>query len=211
MIAEALYTAYAQKPGSQHIASLHACRGLEKLVLRHRPPRVLEIGAGIGTLTDLLLSALPDVHLTTTEDNSFCLEQLKANLKDRLARVRIVQSPEDVAGELFDLVVVDGGLDTVSVLQFVAPHGIVFVEGFRSAQRELLETGSRRFARTNIRAMHRGGSPSGATAWGGAYWVFQFEPTMVERASFALRHLWDGLLVTKRRVFHDAIHERSHG
>lgn len=204
MLADTLYATYARKPGSQHIASLNACRGLEELVRRYHPRRVLEIGSGIGTLTDLLTQTLdPDAALTTVEDHPFCLEQMTLNLGPRLFRALVVHDLGAIQGEIFDLVIVDGGRSDGSAMPFVAHRGLVFVEGFRGDQRKFLEVSTRSHTLMNIRAMHRGFSSRGAADWGGAYWVYRFEPTLVERARFSLRYLWDGVLVGKRRLLHD--------
>jgi hypothetical protein len=200
MIADSLYEAYAQKPGSQHIASLNACRGLEHLVYRYNPQRVLEIGSGIGTLTDLLTQTLdPKALLVTVESDPFCLEQMSLNLGSRLSRVVRVPDLDSVEEQDFDLVIVDGGRSDVSVTPFVARRGLVFVEGFRGDQRDSIEKSGRPYAATNVRAMHRGGSPSGVSEWGGAYWVYRLEPTSVERIRFVLHHFWNGPMVSKRR------------
>jgi Predicted O-methyltransferase len=170
MIADTVYATYAQKPGSEHIASLDACRGLEQLVRRHRPRRVLEVGSGIGTLTDLLAQTLdPDAVLVSLEDNPYCLEQRRLNLGPRLGRASLLPDLGALKREIFDLVVVDGGLADASVVPFVAHRGLVFVEGFRGAQRQFLKASGRPCACVNIRAMHRGGSSYGLDAWGGAY------------------------------------------
>jgi protein-L-isoaspartate O-methyltransferase len=201
MIAQTLQPAYAMKPGSQHIASLHACAGLEKLIQQYRPKRVLELGAGIGTLTDLLIESLtPDAVIVTVEDHPYCLEQMRNNLGRRLTRVTLVHDLDAVERDGFDLVVVDGGRADISVVPFVASRGFVFVEGFRGEQRKFIEESRRPYAFANVRAMHRGGSVHGSHEWGGAYWVYRFEPTLVERTRFALLHVWKSLLVTKRRA-----------
>jgi hypothetical protein len=206
MIADTIHREYSVKPGSQHIASLHACRGLEQLIGRYPPKRVLELGAGIGTLTDLMLQILPaDTVLVTLEDHSYCLEQMRANVGSPLLRATLVSNYDEIGPTDFDLVVVDGGRADASVMPFVAPKGLVFVEGFRAEQRKFLEDGSRAYAAMNVRAMDRGGSLHGPNRWGGAYWVYRFEPTLIERARFATRHSWDSLLVTRRRALKGVI------
>ena len=35
--------------------------------------------------------------------------------------------------------------------------------------------------------------------WSGGYWLYRFEPSLAERLVFPFQHLWNSLLVTKRR------------
>ena len=141
-LAKSVYDAFSQKPGAQHIASEFALAHLSALVNRVRPEAVLEFGAGIGTITYFLLNHPAKIgHVTTTEGNAFCLEQLAANI------------PTEYSGR-YDIVVDDGALATekwpykiVIVDSSVSRRGYgfldrgmtCFVEGKRLANRQEIE------------------------------------------------------------------------
>ena len=72
---------YAKKEGSDHIASETALSYLSYCVRVYKPRIVLECGAGIGMITDALLSHDCKVEkVVAVEDNDFCLRALKKNL-----------------------------------------------------------------------------------------------------------------------------------
>jgi len=53
---------------------------------------VLEFGAGIGTITYLLLSVRPEPNLIAVDANEFCLEQLERNIPDEFrSRLKITR------------------------------------------------------------------------------------------------------------------------
>lgn len=111
-LARALHAEFSEKPGSKHIASVYALAGLSSLLNRTKPTRVLEIGAGIGTLTRLLMSHPVGIErLVTLETNDFCYEQLRKNLPIEAApHVEIVRSMDELGAlqEHFELIVLDG-------------------------------------------------------------------------------------------------------
>lgn len=196
---------FKARPGSEFIASADAIAGLQRLICTRRPRSVLEIGSGIGTLTFTILDAyralgVKDYRMVTVEGNAFCVSQLRMNLANEPRPPHVVDDVGAIAGEQFDLVIVDGGNeDDTRFLDFVAPRGMVFVEGYRAPQRSHIARSGRRYASANIRSLqqnhHR---PS--SVWGGAYWLYKFEPTLVERLTYARMYVWDGMLVTKRRA-----------
>ena len=136
--AKSVYDEFSKKPGAQHIASEFALAYLSAVLNKVTPDSVLEFGAGIGTITYFLMKHPANIgHVTTTENNPFCPEQVAANI------------PEEFSGR-YDLVVDDGTLvsgqrsyDLVIVDDPVSPsgyayldHGMTcFVEGVRSVNR----------------------------------------------------------------------------
>ena len=99
-----------------------------------------------------------------------------------------------------DLVIIDGGQSgDARFLDFVPEGGVVFVEGFRVAQRDLIRASGRRFAAANVRFVNWHRLADGGECWGGAYWVYKFEPGISDRFVLGLKHFWRGLAVTKRR------------
>ena len=181
-----IYNHFKQRPGSQHIATANAVDGLIKWLDRKKPQRILEIGAGIGTMTHAILNYvenhakdLNDPVFTSVEDNDFCLEQLEKNLGQRLDKVRLVNDLSDVqhSSEQFDFLIVDGGKpEDGRFASLVAERGVVFIEANRLEQRRHIDKLNRPYAYTNFyqAQLDSEGRP-------GSYHVFQFEPTTTER------------------------------
>jgi predicted O-methyltransferase YrrM len=84
ILAREIYNRYKAKPGSEHIATETALVYLSACLREFRPGVVLECGAGIGTITDLVLSHPCRVErVISTEHNEFCLAALARNLQHR--------------------------------------------------------------------------------------------------------------------------------
>ena len=91
--AKSVYDEFLQKPGARHIASKCAPAYLSAVLNKVKPRSVLKFGAGIGTITYFLMKHPANIgHVTTTENNPFCLEQFAANI------------PEEFSGR-YDLIV----------------------------------------------------------------------------------------------------------
>jgi 16S rRNA A1518/A1519 N6-dimethyltransferase RsmA/KsgA/DIM1 with predicted DNA glycosylase/AP lyase activity len=95
-----IYRHFKQLPGSQYMATEKAIKGLVKWLKKRRPKTMLEVGAGIGTLTFASVGALSECcegdgassyRLISIEDNSFCLSALKQNLKDHWGRFELIR------------------------------------------------------------------------------------------------------------------------
>lgn len=128
-----VHRCFASARGADHIATLSALSWLSAVVRLVQPRRVLEMGAGIGTLTRLLLS-YPVEQVVATEQNEMCLNLLHANLAQD-ARLRVVTSPAELAplGFEADLIVSDGGFyaDSDEEFRCARLNTLVFVEGDR--------------------------------------------------------------------------------
>ena len=138
-LAKEVYDEYAVKPGAQHIASEFALTHLSALIVATKPQSVIEMGAGIGTMTDFLLrhpAAIPLV--TTVEDNEFCLGELAKNISaDYGPRYELLTDREQLrdSDQRFDLVIVDG--DSGPVAYALLNEGACcFVEGDRNPVRD---------------------------------------------------------------------------
>lgn len=75
----------------------------------------------------------------TVENNKFCIEQLKKNLKDFEGKYIIVNDTSELGlqGNQFDLIVIDAGGDlpsdvgVMSIENMVERQGVIFIEGYR--------------------------------------------------------------------------------
>jgi hypothetical protein len=133
---------FSALPGSEHIATRGALAYLAATLRQYRSDRVLEFGAGIGTITSLLLTAAPKTRtVLCTEHDSFCLAELKKNLPaEAWQQITILPRGAPLPDQVFDLVIVDGsiprGFDPASYLR---TGTVCFVEGNRGIVRSFLE------------------------------------------------------------------------
>lgn len=127
----------ARELGSQQIATLHAMRGLRRWLWREQPRAWLEVGAGLGTLTSVLLDyavrfEVPGISL---EPDPWYRQRLK-ELWALQPFVRVVEHAADCPSGSIDGLVVDGPFEAWEVLR---ERAMVFVEGSRRDQRAALE------------------------------------------------------------------------
>ena len=141
-LARATFEQFAGRPGAQHIATEFALTYLCALLRTRKPASVLEIGAGIGTITSILLEHPCGIeHVTSTEDHPFCLEQLETNLPPMTReRLKLIKGENglDKIDRNFDLIIFDGEFGTPEKLHFLDDRVVCFVEGSRSSARKTL-------------------------------------------------------------------------
>ena len=138
--AREIFRLFKTKGGSEHIANLVALEALLRMVKRNRPRRVLDIGAGIGTLSYLVLR-YTDAELVAVEDNEFCLREMARNLAE--CRSYKVCGYDDFVPEAYDLILIEGGSGLShdggkkNFAEYAVSGGakVVFVEGKRFDQR----------------------------------------------------------------------------
>ena len=136
--AREIYARYQAKPGSDHIASCDALTYLSVCLREFSPRTVLECGAGIGTITDALLSHECHVdRVIATEHNAFCLNALGINLRHHDPSRLNVIAPEELASLRadIDMIVGDGSRGRHHVFRMARQGTIVFVEGDRATFR----------------------------------------------------------------------------
>ena len=139
VLAAEVHRKFSARPGAQHIASEFALARLSALINRTAPKSVLEFGAGIGTITYLLLKHRLGIgRITTLEENPYCIDQFHSNVPpDFDGRYELLTdaSKLDGRGDRFDLVVIDQALDP-GLYRFLAEGTWCFVEGNRAHNRE---------------------------------------------------------------------------
>ena len=205
--------------GRVGIASQNAIGGLLHTLDRRNPLRILEIGAGIGTLTFTILNWArssgmernPTHALITVENNDYCLRQLAANLKGFEGAYRLVSSVEEArqTGLQFDLITVDGGGDVpndMGVMPFdhlLQPKGAIFVEGARFTQREKIQEWYGNRPHTYVKMASTQPWVTSASgeikAKNKPYHLFIYEPSAQEAFSYRAGALWNNFTVRLAR------------
>jgi hypothetical protein len=140
--AKSVHDEFSQKPGARYIAGEFALAYLSALLNKVKPRSALEFGAGIGTITHFLLKHPANIdHVTTTESNEFCLEQLAANIPEAYSdRYDLIAdaSTLEPGQRQYDLAVVDAYVGSQAYAHL--DHGMTcFVEGTRTANHRELE------------------------------------------------------------------------
>ena len=138
VLATSTYREFKSRPHSQYIASEFALYQLASLLSAHKIQSVLEIGAGIGTITRFLLvhPARPR-RILSTENHPTCLSELEKNLSDvGKDGWSLVGGYDDIEpASTFDLVIFDGDV-RFDRLSAIFKDGMwIFVEGSRKDTR----------------------------------------------------------------------------
>jgi protein-L-isoaspartate O-methyltransferase len=193
--ARSIFERFRRYPGSDWIAKPQAVSGVMECIAEIRPRAILEVGAGIGTVTCAILSALArtrqDSRFVAIEHDSFCLGALAEHIGQDLSRVDLRPDVADLEPAAFDLIIVDGGtVERGGYVELLAPGGTMIVEGGRQPQRAAMEKAGRPFIVRQVGSVH----------WdGGWYWRMKFEPTTGDRLHFMALSLWDRHLIMPRR------------
>lgn len=135
-----IHATFRSREGSDQIASLWALKGLHRWLVDNRPRRILEIGAGIGTLSMLLAVECRLAELIVcVEDDSWCRSQWGRNL-GFLPPAMHLYDKVPLYEQPFPLIVLDGPQMPSDGWHLLARGGTVFVEGGRRQQRDEIKS-----------------------------------------------------------------------
>lgn len=135
-----IYTRFSFLSGSDEIASSVSISTVIDLCKKVKPQAILELGAGIGTLT-YTMKHYSDATIDSYEDNPFCLVEIRKNVPDAnvISDYRILPPKNS-----YDLVVVDGGAGdnsggylkgTQVLFTYLDNVRAVYIDGQRLGQR----------------------------------------------------------------------------
>jgi precorrin-6B methylase 2 len=129
------YRIYKKKLGSKWMATEQALIYLSACLRKFKPMTILELGAGIGTMTDAILShPYHPKLLYTVEQNEFCLEQLTLNCSHHPRnKYNVLTTKTDIINSRLDLdlIVGDGGFKIMEEFRGTKLGTVFFVEGKR--------------------------------------------------------------------------------
>ena len=128
---------YSEMAGAEQIASRISIN-TNLFLLREKAPReILELGAGIGTITETILANC-ESRLTSVENNPWCRAQLQKNIAG-FRSFTLINEYESLNSETnsdFIIVDVNNGIFNVETLIKNSPHlKTVFIEGHHLAHR----------------------------------------------------------------------------
>lgn len=133
------YKKFSEKQGNEYIAGDYALEKILRFISHYNVKRVLEIGLGIGSISDAILkfSKLNNLEIkyTGTESNEFCLQELPLNVED-FSKISLYSSlmllPKN---STYDLIIIDGSDDSLNqIKKHCAKNAIIFIEGGRASQ-----------------------------------------------------------------------------
>ncbi len=136
-----VYEAFSKKAGADYIASKIALEALMQVLGKLQPKRILEVGAGIGTMSYMALK-YTDAHIDLFENNQFCIGELQKNLQGFEGRFTIVSDYKtfSLPSDSYDLCIVDGGTQELlrKIIQDAKNIKDIFIEGHRDEQRKVM-------------------------------------------------------------------------
>ena len=132
-----IHTKYSSMVGSDQIATKLALRIIAEQIDCINPKSILEIGSGIGTITELLFLKMPEAKIYCYEVNEWCLAKLQKNVSS--PDIVIVKSLKELKSinSKIDFMIIDDYLsfeNTLDIIQKTKPESI-FIEGYRRIQR----------------------------------------------------------------------------
>ncbi|WET01235.1 hypothetical protein [Flavobacterium sp. YJ01] len=132
------YKKFCSFDGSDYIASEFALETLLRLVTFFNVKSILEIGLGIGSVSDtiLVLDQKESLGLDYfgTEKNEFCLNALSKNVI-HFNKIKLFSEIKEVPARKFELIIIDGSDDSLEFIKkFTETSTIFFVEGDRKEQ-----------------------------------------------------------------------------
>ncbi|MGB7201858.1 MAG: SAM-dependent methyltransferase [Pyrinomonadaceae bacterium] len=211
-IADKIRGSFSHKEGSQHIAMRTAVSGLMRLLKREEPKSILEIGAGIGTLTYTTIQTLArhgieDYRYMCVENNEYCKQRLEENLQAMMARITMVDGVQFLPSvpESFDFMILDGGdHDDPSLFARLSDGATVFIEGGRAKQAAVLQTvlGDRPFVKAVVRTSQIKNIVDQSVKWEKGYRVYKLNPGHMDRGYFWLLNLKEKIRLRLRRYIY---------
>jgi hypothetical protein len=137
------YKMFCGFEGSEYIASEFALETILKIVIKYRIENILELGLGIGSISDTVLKFSEKenrkLNYVGTESNAFCLNALKKNVQD-FDKLKLYPQLDLVENNKFDMIIIDGYDETLTkVVSFCKKNTIIFIEGDRKGQTKTIQ------------------------------------------------------------------------
>ena len=142
-LAQKNYYRFCKLEGSEYIATGFALLQILKIIKIFKIETVLEIGLGIGSISDTVLKRVKksklEIRYVGTEANEFCNNALKNNVED-YSKLEQYENLAEISPESkFDLIIIDGQDNSLQeIARRCKSRSIIFIEGDRSPQTMLI-------------------------------------------------------------------------
>ncbi len=136
------YKRFCNLDGSDFIASEFALKTLLRIVKFFKVKSILEVGLGIGSVSDTILKYVNSRKLSIvyngTENNDFCLKVLPENVTF-FSQINVFDNLNSLPNNKYDLIIIDGSDESLlSLKEICNENTIVFIEGGRQEQTKMV-------------------------------------------------------------------------
>lgn len=148
------YKDFCQLEGSDYIASEFALETIITLLNVFKVKSVLEIGLGIGCVSDTIMkySKLNNLKIDYfgTESNEYCLSVLPKNVKG-FSELKLYYELSEIQKNNFDLIIIDGSDDSLkNITKYVNKSTILYIEGDRKEQTQIIRSLFKKHCYVNV-------------------------------------------------------------
>jgi hypothetical protein len=187
-LAEDKYKYFSDCDGNDHISSIYALKTILKLIDDFKVKSVLELGLGIGSISDTILtyseSNQKNIKYVGTETNEFCLQELKKNLK-YYSQLELFSSLSVMnSNNTFDFIIVDGSdEDLNSIANYSNKRALIFIEGFRITQVNTIKNIFPNYIHVEIISKEKNPNygPFSSESWSGGGQLIFINPNLYQR------------------------------
>ena len=136
------YKRFCNLDGSDFIASEFALKTLLRIVKFFKVKSILEVGLGIGSVSDTILKYVNSRKLSIvyngTENNDFCLKVLPENVTF-FSQINVFDNLNSLPNNKYDLIIIDGSDESLlSLKEICNENTIVFFVGGRQEQTKMV-------------------------------------------------------------------------
>lgn len=192
VLAQKKYLEFSNYDGSQHIATEHAIYRILENIKINKASKVLEIGLGIGTIYSSVHHLNNEIKYFGTENNDFCLNSLKNNLKEGYVGLNVFDEISSINESSFDLIIIDGKDESIDALQSLAKKNcVLIIEGDRKDQELKIKTLFPKSKYVHVISLRKN-SPKGvfsSDGYRGGVKVFFTNPNLRQLLYF-FKHKW---------------------
>ena len=177
------YKRFSTIEGNEFIASEYALTTIMRLIEDFKVKSVLEVGLGIGSISDTILKKHPEIKYTGTEAEPYCLTVLPKNVVN-YEKIAVFNDLSQPASEQYDLIIVDGSdASLAEIKRFCHDDTILFIEGFRGEQVAALKQIFPKSMHAEVISSRRNPEygPFPATRWGGGGQLIFINPDLYKK------------------------------
>jgi hypothetical protein len=205
--AKLTYDKFSKIDGNQHIAGQFAIESILKIVDTFNINSILEIGLGIGSISDAVLNYSKQknkkITYVGTEANEFCLNALKTNVAN-YSQLVVCNSITDIPNtNKFDLIIIDGlDNDLEKIAKHINKEAFLFIEGDRSNQVSLINKKFPNLLFVSMVSSYKNSinGPFSSDHWSGGGSFFILNPNFKSKTFWLIQKIKTKLARRKRKL-----------